>query len=474
MFMMPGLTLRQQYTLIRSLWLPCGALAYFIAARLGMALFSLQPHNITLLWLPAGIGLVMYRHGGKRALPWIFAASFLANYPGMALDAWPRHLLHTFISAAADTLAAWLAATLLHRALPRGLNRPFDLLVFGTLVCIVPTLVSALLLTANLLLGAYITWAQADSLLGTLMVGDSLGILLVYLVFDAWRRPIPAGQSAESLVWIAVTLLALWLVHTAFTRIAGLIYLLPPLLLYQIFYCRARAVYATLLLVVCKIIAMAAHDLGPFDLASTAQAHFMLIAFLFSLTLVIAGMTLQHHALAQEQRSSRTWEFRAKHDPLTGLDNRLMFKSLLDKEHERATRLGHPFTVGMIDIDHFKLINDSYGHLAGDQVLVALACQLQEQLRGIDTVARIGGEEFAVLFPETGLAAATQALERLRLNVEQSGLPIGTHTIRFTISGGVAEFSPGHNVLPPEALLDQADQLLYAAKRAGRNRIVAN
>jgi diguanylate cyclase (GGDEF)-like protein/PAS domain S-box-containing protein len=181
-------------------------------------------------------------------------------------------------------------------------------------------------------------------------------------------------------------------------------------------------------------------------------------------------MLAAHAAIAIENsRLIEEMERLAKTDPLTGLYNRRGLFDLGQHEVERFRRFNRPFSVIMIDLDHFKRVNDAYGHAIGDQVLIGLTKTLNEKIRDIDTIGRYGGEEIVVLLPETGLAAGMRAAERLRRYVEN--LPISTDRgeLHITISMGVAEFK--ENTPDLETLLDQADTAMYQAKQAGRNQV---
>lgn len=157
-------------------------------------------------------------------------------------------------------------------------------------------------------------------------------------------------------------------------------------------------------------------------------------------------------------------------DQLTGLLNRREFDRILAEEAERCRRFDRPLALLMIDLDHFKDINDAHGHPAGDVVLQGLARRLKEELRTIDRLARYGGEEFAVILVETPPAAALETAQRLRAAVQRApfALPVGP-ALALTISAGVAVI-PVHASDAP-SLVRAADQALYAAKRAGRNRV---
>ncbi|RME46506.1 MAG: diguanylate cyclase, partial [Chloroflexi bacterium] len=155
-------------------------------------------------------------------------------------------------------------------------------------------------------------------------------------------------------------------------------------------------------------------------------------------------------------------------DSLTGFYNRRGLFELGRREVERARRFGRPLSALMLDLDHFKLVNDTYGHHIGDQVLAELAACCRQVLRDVDLLGRYGGEEFVFLLPETGVAAAEPVAERLRRHVERSLMNTDRGPISITISLGVAQLDETCPDL--ETLLEHADQALYVAKRSGRNQ----
>jgi two-component system cell cycle response regulator len=162
-------------------------------------------------------------------------------------------------------------------------------------------------------------------------------------------------------------------------------------------------------------------------------------------------------------------------DALTGLGNRRRMEEDLERTHARALRSDRAYGVALFDIDHFKLYNDHYGHLAGDDVLRQVALCLDTATRAGETIYRYGGEEFLLLIPDSSSDAATAAASRVRQAVIDTAIP---HDARpttpdfVTVSGGVCCWTPGSNTSPTELLRD-ADDALYLAKAAGRNRIQA-
>lgn len=177
-----------------------------------------------------------------------------------------------------------------------------------------------------------------------------------------------------------------------------------------------------------------------------------------------------HAAVALDNaRLHRIVERQALIDGLTGLANRRRSEAALDEEIVRASRLGGELTLAILDIDHFKEVNDRYGHAAGDSVLKDLALVLNHSLREIDTAGRWGGEEFALILPGTDLAGGARLCERIRHTLADRRIPIEDGmAITVTASFGVADFKHSGS---RERLLASADEALYRAKRAGRNRV---
>jgi diguanylate cyclase len=155
-------------------------------------------------------------------------------------------------------------------------------------------------------------------------------------------------------------------------------------------------------------------------------------------------------------------------DPLTGLPNRAAWSERLEREISEWQQHGNTLMLAMLDLDHFKRINDNYGHLAGDKVLKIIASVLRKRLRGSDFIARFGGEEFVLLMPATVPAVGAKLLETLRAAIEACPFHFKGERVTITVSMGLAAFKPGEH---SDMVLKRADQALYRAKHAGRNRV---
>jgi diguanylate cyclase len=179
----------------------------------------------------------------------------------------------------------------------------------------------------------------------------------------------------------------------------------------------------------------------------------------------MAAMETQAEHVKAELRDQRK---RAMTDVLTQLPNREAWQERLDVEYQRWRRYGNPLTLAVLDIDLFKRVNDSYGHKAGDRVLQLVAKALQDRLRQTDFIARFGGEEFVVLFPETAADAAKNVLDGLRGYIRALPFHFRGEPVSVTFSAGVADFEPDDEA---DGVFDRADRSLYQAKEAGRDQV---
>ena len=170
------------------------------------------------------------------------------------------------------------------------------------------------------------------------------------------------------------------------------------------------------------------------------------------------GKTLEVQTLASESRT----------DVLTGLPNRRCFNESIVHRISEIARYGGDLSFAILDVDHFKKFNDTYGHLVGDEVLKTVARAIQETVRESDVAVRLGGEEFGVLMPAVGLLEAGRAADRFRQAIERCSVPFEGQLLRVTASFGVTQVTAGDH---PEHVVERADQALYAAKEGGRNAV---
>jgi diguanylate cyclase (GGDEF)-like protein len=235
----------------------------------------------------------------------------------------------------------------------------------------------------------------------------------------------------------------------------GMLLAVPLMLGAAVFAARSLRAIVSPQTIVAEVTANSALNIG-------SAVIYMVVALVFQLTLIAL---VASRLLSELRRASR-------HDALTGLLNRRAIDEAMSAESQRARRLGVPFTVLMLDIDHFKSINDVHGHAAGDRALQHLATLFTSQMRDIDRVGRYGGEEFVVVLPGTPLQQALQLAQRLREKVEALPVMWRDAPLPVTVSIGLAEWQGDRDNL--SALLARADAALYHAKHHGRNRVVSD
>ncbi len=318
----------------------------------------------------------------------------------------------------------------------------------------------------------------------SVLLGNGLLCLGLALYAQALHRLLcdNAGPKAlmqlQPAIWLGLVLMLDWPLHQR-TALLSLVYtglLAPSVVVILRHGWRAerslRAVALTMVLAMAALVLRAVHawshpeDDGELMQASLGQGLTFLVAFI---CLLGAGFGF---ILAVFERVARQMEEMATHDGLTGCWNRSTTDALLAHELQRAHRTATPVAFVLLDLDHFKQVNDRHGHRTGDAVLRAFADVVRSRLRGSDVFGRTGGEEFGLVLPATDVAGARWLVEAVRREVEALDLASsdGRAPVKVTVSAGVAVADP-HSSLSGDRLYGQADQSLYEAKRAGRNRV---
>ena len=440
------------------------AAVYFFAAKLGLR-FAYINSSVTTVWPPAGIALAAFVLLGYRVWPAILGAAFLANVTttGGALPS---------IGIAIGNTAEGLLGSYLVNRFARGgrvFDRVGDILRFTALAAIVSTTVSASIGVSSLALGGLMSWADAPRVWLTWWLGDAVGDIVIAPALILWIGVKPAprwnrAQFLEALALAAVTALVTFAMFGGLfpSRHYPLTVLLWPVLIWVAFRFNPREATAAIVIVSAIAIGRTLQGVGPFSIY-TANERLVLLQVWTGITAVTSLVLAAVVAVQRELQG--TWKELAVTDPLTGLANHRHLVQSLEGEIKRSRRTGQPFAVVLLDLDGLKQINDRHGHLAGSLAIRRVAEALLGSCRGTDTAARYGGDEFALVLPETGEAAAWHVArgvaDRLATDAEKPNL---------SISVGVAVY-PGHGETV-EALLNAADIALYETKERRKTRAV--
>jgi len=326
----------------------------------------------------------------------------------------------------------------------------------------------------------------------SIVLMNSLAGWAAFLRFEGIRRFVNAGDSGSALYLVPFCLLAAsgfftYVYDSAMIR--NLI--VSPLMAFFVLWAsylllkksdrRTRILYWSMAALLSAWAAIAVVRtlfwfLAPatFTILSTSFSNvgFFLATIIHDVGITIFFLVLNSHRLWMELEEAQVeLQQMATTDALTGVMNRRKFFADGESEIRRAARLGSPFVLAMFDLDHFKGVNDRHGHAAGDGILKHVTDICRKNLRQIDTIGRIGGEEFVIIMPGAELSGAMIMAERLRQTIGATPLNWEGTPISITVSIGVAEYSPADRDI--EQLLQRADTAMYQAKSAGRNRVVA-
>ena len=436
------------------------AVVYFVAAKLGLRLAFVNP-SATAVWPPTGIALAAFLIVGARAWPAIFLGAFLANVTTAGSIA-------TSIGIGlGNTLEGWLGAALVGRfaAGRQAFSRPRNAFRFAVLAAAVSTAVSATFGVTSLALGGFAPWTAFWHIWLTWWLGDGAGSLVVAPVVllwaENWRIQWTRRQAAEAAALLASLLLVGLLVFGGQFPNASknypLEFLCIPVLLWAAFRFGARETATLILLLSVIAIRGTLRGFGPFARETQNESLLLLQAFIAVIAvtkLIVAAVVAERRRMEGHLRDL------AVRDPLTGLANYRQLMVALEAEIRRSQRTQRGFAVLLLDVDGLKRINDRHGHLVGSRALCRLAEVLHTSCRAVDTAARYGGDEFALVLPETDEAAAQQValrvVERLAKDVEAPRIKASLGVATFPRDGATAE-----------AILSGADRALYAMKTSG-------
>ncbi|PKF49638.1 hypothetical protein AT251_17440 [Enterovibrio nigricans] len=422
-------------------WIVAGSFLYFIASYFGATPLSLHDANIVQLSIASGIGMIACLHGRFKALVCLAVAASLAH--GLAIYHWDASadLTPAFISGLFTPLACFLSANAWKaRFMKEGLK--FETLFSYLMrVCLLPGLFLGSIKSLDILYGGYTGQGGYFYDLYEITSTYALGILLVAPFYYIWTHTeTPLSHfNRENILYILGYLL---LTLGAFIFSPGLIFVAPVIPVILAFKGEELASLTGLFGMGLIVAIIAPYDLGPFNLPDKIEGHTALLTFVLVSMITPIAIGLHVRRLNLVSKSRDRWQTKAQTDQLTSLPNRYAFFPELTRSCEEAEDGRSNLVLALLDIDHFKTVNDSYGHAVGDQVLNEIADLMREQMRESDLVARIGGEEFAILLHGPSKQQAERALDRLRLRCEQHNIQRYDKSVSVTVSIGATMYQP--------------------------------
>src|SRR5437016_4250999 len=413
------------------------AAVYVIAGKLGLKL-AFENASATPVWPCTGIALAAFVLLGYDVWPAVLAGSFLVNITTAGSVATALGI------AAGNTLEGLAGAYLVNRFARgrRAFDRPQDVFAFTVLAGIVSTTVGATVGVTTLAFTGFARWAEYGAIWWTWWLGEAVGDLVVAPALVLWAAaPRLRWNRAQ---WIEAAALLLWVVVVGFTVFGGLFpsrvknypleFLCFPFLIWAAFRFAQREAASAVVVLSGIAIWGTLHGFGPFVRATRNESLLLLQAFMgvtSVMTLALAALVAERSQVEERLRQL------AVSDPLTGLANYRQLTYAIDAEIKRYQRTERPFAVVLLDMDGLKKINDSHGHLVGSLALCRVAETLFGSCRAMDTAARFGGDEFAVVLPETDDAAAWHVARRLSERVARDG-----EKPPLSGRGGVARYPP--------------------------------
>lgn len=431
---------------------------YFLAGKLGLSMAFVHPSS-TAVWPATGIALAAILFFGARVWPGVFLGAFLVNITTAGT------VLTSLGIATGNTLESLIAAYLVTR-LASGRNafeRGTDTFKFALLAGTVGTAVAATMGVTSLSLGGFAPWSDYRDIWLTWWLGDGVGAIVVAPLLILWisnfRIRWRWARFGEMLALTTSLLLVSEIVFCGVLfrapRNYPLEYLCVPFLIWAALRFGQRE--ASLVIVLLSSVAVwgTLHGSGPFAIGTKNESLLLLQSFMA----IVAVMTLALAAQAAERRRADEQILSlAVSDPLTGLANYRRLIDVLDTEIRRFGRTNRTFAVLLFDLDGLKSINDAHGHLAGSRALCRTADILRVHCREIDTAARYGGDEFALVIPEAGPDEARRVARRIRervaLDAEEPRISVSVGTAVYPINGESRD-----------DLLGAADRALYEMKR---------
>jgi diguanylate cyclase (GGDEF)-like protein len=435
------------------------AAVYFIAGKLGLRLAFVNP-SATAVWPPTGIALAALLLLGYEVWPGVLLGAFLVNITTAGSAATSAGI------ALGNTLEALVGCYLVNRFAHgyKAFGRAQDIFKFAALAGLVSTSVSATIGVASICLSGLATWSEFGSIWSTWWLGDAGGALVVAPLLVLWLRGPRLRWTGVQLAEAAVLLFGILVTGQsvfggflgASTKGYPLEFLCIPFLIWAAFRFSPRETATAAFVIAAIAISGTLAGFGPF-VRGTQNESLVLLQVYVGIS-AVTGLALA--ALVSERREiEEKLQHLAASDALTGLANYRRFMEVLTEEMNRSQRTGRPFAVVLLDLDGMKQINDRHGHIVGNLVLNRLSQILLNCGRNIDTAARFGGDEFAMLLLDTDGKAAQQVAGRV-----MKQLAADQEAPRMTVAIGIGAYPRDGETI--ERLLEAADRALYQMKRS--------